>query len=254
MCITVKQMMQIEENGHQMGFLRKFMMENAGAAATKRLVEKFGDVKSKNVLVFAGLGNNGGDALVMARHLAGHGAEVKVLLLGCPENIKTEESKLNWSILENMIEMRNHHKLSSVHIMSLTKLEADLKGWRDDVSHPAPDPKGWRDLPDYLGDVEHEPDIIVDGILGTGITGEIREPFSKAINRFNDSFTCFKFAVDVPSGLDPQTGETSNICTKCDMTVTFHRMKVGMPKRKDVCGEIFVEKIGIPPEAEIGVL
>ena len=247
-------MMQIEENGHQMGFLRKFMMENAGAAATKRLVEKFGDVKSKNVLVFAGLGNNGGDALVMARHLAGHGAEVKVLLLGCPENIKTEESKLNWSILENMIEMRNHHKLSSVHIMSLTKLEADLKGWRDDVSHPAPDPKGWRDLPDYLGDVEHEPDIIVDGILGTGITGEIREPFSKAINRFNDSFTCFKFAVDVPSGLDPQTGETSNICTKCDMTVTFHRMKVGMPKRKDVCGEIFVEKIGIPPEAEIGVL
>ena len=246
--------MQIEENGHQMGFLRKFMMENAGAAATKRLVEKFGDVKSKNVLVFAGLGNNGGDALVMARHLAGHGAEVKVLLLGCPENIKTEESKLNWSILENMIEMRNHHKLPSVHIMSLTELEADLKGWRDDVSHPAPDPKGWRDLPDYLGDVEHEPDIIVDGILGTGITGEIREPFSKAINRFNDSFTCFKFAVDVPSGLDPQTGETSNICTKCDMTVTFHRMKVGMPKRKDVCGEIFVEKIGIPPEAEIGVL
>ena len=183
MCITVKQMMQIEENGHQMGFLRKFMMENAGAAATKRLVEKFGDVKSKNVLVFAGLGNNGGDALVMARHLAGHGAEVKVLLLGCPENIKTEESKLNWSILENMMEMRNHHTLSSVHIMSLTKFEADLKGWRDDVSHPAPDPKGWRDLPDYLGDVEHEPDIIVDGILGTGITGEIREPFSKAINQ-----------------------------------------------------------------------
>ena len=255
MCITVKQMMQIEENGHQMGFLRKFMMENAGAAATKRLVEKFGDVKSKNVLVFAGLGNNGGDALVMARHLAGHGAEVKVLLLGCPENIKTEESKLNWSILENMMEMRNHHKLPSVHIMSLTKFEADLKGWRDDVSHPnAADLKGWRDLPDYLVDVEHEPDIIVDGILGTGITGEIREPFSKAINRFNDSFTCFKFAVDVPSGLDPQTGETSNICTKCDMTVTFHRMKVGMQKRKDVCGEIFVEKIGIPPEAEHGVL
>jgi len=54
-------MMQIEENGHQMGFLRKFMMENAGAATAKRLVEKFGDVKSKRVLVFGGLGNNGGD-------------------------------------------------------------------------------------------------------------------------------------------------------------------------------------------------
>ena len=254
--ISVDQMYQIENKGHDMGFFKKFMMENAGAAAVRRLVEKFGSLEGKIILVFAGLGNNGGDALVMARHLAGHGAKVKVLLLGCPENIKTEESKLNWSILENMIEMRNHHKLPSVHIMSLTKFEADLKGWRDDVSHPnATDLEmSWTELPDYLVDVEHEPDIIVDGILGTGITGEIREPFSKAINRFNDSFTCFKFAVDVPSGLDPQTGETSNICTECDMTVTFHRMKVGMSKRKDVCGEIFVEKIGIPPEAEIGVL
>ena len=52
MCITVKQMMQIEENGHQMGFLRKFMMENAGAAATKRLVEKFGDVKLQKISSF----------------------------------------------------------------------------------------------------------------------------------------------------------------------------------------------------------
>ena len=69
MCITVKQMMQIEENGHQMGFLRKFMMENAGAATVKRLVKKFNDIKSKNILVFAGLGNNGGDGLVIARHL-----------------------------------------------------------------------------------------------------------------------------------------------------------------------------------------
>ena len=77
--------MQIEENGHQMGFSRKFMMENAGAAATKRLVEKLGDVKSKNVLVFAGLGNNGGDGLVIARHLAGYGSSVSVFLLGQPD-------------------------------------------------------------------------------------------------------------------------------------------------------------------------
>jgi len=52
----------------------------------------------------------------------------------------------------------------------------------------------------------------------------------------------------------PDTGETNKLCVNAKMTVTFHRMKVGMPKRKDVCGEIFVEKIGIPPEAEIDVL
>jgi NAD(P)H-hydrate epimerase len=89
--------------------------------------------------------------------------------------------------------------------------------------------------------------------LGTGITGEIREPYASAIDFINRE-NCFKFAVDLPSGLDPQTGETSNIHTKCDMTVTFHKMKQGIPKRKDLTGELFVEKIGIPPEAENGIL
>ncbi|MDH5416163.1 MAG: NAD(P)H-hydrate epimerase, partial [Nitrosopumilus sp.] len=97
------------------------------------------------------------------------------------------------------------------------------------------------------------PDVIVDGILGTGISGEIREPYASAINFIND-IECYKFAVDVPSGLDPQTGETANIYTNCDMTVTFHKMKQGIPKRKDLTGELFVEKIGIPPEAEEGIL
>jgi len=97
------------------------------------------------------------------------------------------------------------------------------------------------------------PDVIIDAILGTGISGEIREPYVSAINYINNS-SCFKFAVDVPSGLDPQTGETANIFVKSDMTVTFHKMKQGIPKRKDLTGELYAEKIGIPPEAEEGVL
>ena len=213
--ITVDQMYQIENKGHDMGFLKKFMMENAGAAAVRRLIEKFGNVESKNILVFAGLGNNGGDGLVMARHLVGHGANVTVIILDTPDKIKTEESTWNYSILQ---------KMSSVKLVTDDSLEIDSK-----------------------------PDIIVDGILGTGITGEIREPYASAINYINET-NCFKFAVDVPSGLDPQTGETANIYTKCDMTVTFHKMKQGIPKRKDLTGEVFVEKIGIPPEAEDGIL
>ena len=213
--ITVKQMMQIEENGHQMGFLRKFMMENAGAAAVRRLVDKIGDVSSKKVLVFAGLGNNGGDALVISRHLAGYGAAVTLVLLGSQDKIKTEESRWNWQLLE---------KMSSVRLIT-------------------------GDTPQYSFDV----DVIVDGILGTGISGTIREPYASAISFINKS-KAFKLAVDVPSGLDPDTGNTANICVKADITVTFHKMKTGMPKRKDMCGQIFVEKIGIPPEAEVGVL
>ena len=107
------------------------------------------------------------------------------------------------------------------------------------------------------GNLEHfnnlEFDIIIDGILGTGISGEIREPHASAIAFINESIKNI-VSVDVPSGLNPDTGETNQVCVNANMTVTFHRMKVGMPKRKDVCGEIFVEKIGIPPEAEIDVL
>ena len=213
--ITVDQMYNIENKGHDMGFLKKFMMENAGAAAVKRLVEKLGNVDSKNILIFVGMGNNGGDGLVMARHLAGYGAKVTVMLLGNPENIKTEESNWNWSILQ---------KMPSVKLMTGGSTDFDFK-----------------------------PDVIVDGILGTGISGEIREPYASAINYINET-DCYKFAVDVPSGLDPQTGETANIFTKCDMTVTFHKMKQGIPKRKDLTGELFAEKIGIPPEAEEGIL
>ena len=213
--ITVDQMYEIENKGHDMGFLKKFMMENAGAASVRRLVDKIGDVESKNILIFVGLGNNGGDGLVMARHLAGYNANVTVMLLGTSDQIKTDESNWNWSILQ---------KMSSVKLLSGNSLNFDFK-----------------------------PDIIVDAILGTGISGEIREPYASAINYINQS-NCYKFAVDVPSGLDPQTGETANIYTKCDMTITFHKMKQGIPKRKDLTGELHAEKIGIPPEAEEGIL
>ena len=209
--------MQIEENGHQMGFSRKFMMENAGAAAAKRLVGKFGSVKGKDVLVFAGLGNNGGDGLVIARHLAGYKSSVTVFLLGEPDNIRSEECSWNWNLLE---------KMESIKLLTGGNLE-------------------------YLNNLEF--DIIIDGILGTGISGEIREPHASAIEFINEK-VCQVVAVDVPSGLNPDTGEANKRCVNANMTVTFHRMKVGMQKRTDVCGEIFVEKIGIPPEAEIGVL
>jgi len=212
--ISVDQMYQIENNGHDMGFLKKFMMENAGAAAVKRLAEKV-DLEEKNVLIFVGMGNNGGDGLVMARHLSGYGSKVTVVLLGPPEKIKTEESNWNWSILK---------KMSSIKLIS-----------GNDVSF------------------DFNPDVIIDGILGTGISGDIKEPYASAINYINET-NCFKFAVDVPSGLNPDTGETANICVASDMTVTFHKMKRGIPKRKDLTGELYAEKIGIPPEAEEGVL
>jgi len=187
-------MMQIEENGHQMGFSRKFMMENAGAGATKRLVEKFGDVKSKNVLIFAGLGNNGGDGLVIARHLAGYGSSVTVFLLGEPDNIRSEECSWNWNLLE---------KMKSIKLLTGRNFE-------------------------LLNNLDKF-DIIIDGILGTGISGEIREPQASAITFINIA-NAFKLSVDVPSGEDPDTGNKNSPHVIANITVIFHRLKVGMPK------------------------
>ncbi|MGB6463149.1 MAG: NAD(P)H-hydrate epimerase [Nitrosotalea sp.] len=214
--ITVKQMMQIEENGHQMGFLRKLMMENAGASTARYLLEKYKNLQEKKIMVFAGLGNNGGDSFVVARHLTGFGCKPDVVLLGNPDKIKTEESRSNWKILE---------KMDSVNLMVASDPTLILL----------------------------DTDIIIDGILGTGISGKIREPYATAIDLINKS-QAFKLAVDVPSGLDPDSGSVIDKCVKADVTITYHKMKIGMPKRVDMCGKIIVEKIGIPPEAEVGVL
>jgi len=214
--ITVKQMMQIEENGHQMGFFRKLMMENAGAATARHIVEIYPDISLKKVTVFAGLGNNGGDAFVVARHLAGFGCRPTVILLGHPDGIKTEEARSNWKILE---------KMNSVNLLLTSK----------------------------TSEIINDAEIIVDGILGTGISGNIREPYSSAIDMVNQSHA-FKLAVDIPSGLDPDTGMVCDKCIKCDITITFHKMKIGMLKGQEMCGRIVVEKIGIPPEAEIGII
>ena len=210
--ISVRQMYDIENAGHAMGFHKQYMMENAGAAAVRRLIERIPDMSAKRMLVMAGPGNNGGDGLVMARHMAGYGTRVEVVMPSGAHAIKTGECRGNHSILQRM---------NSVML-------ADSPG-----------------APAY--------DVIVDALLGTGITGDIREPLASAISYINDS-GAFVFAVDTPSGLDPDTGRTANTYVTANMTVTFHRMKRGLPKRPDITGDIYAERIGIPPEAEEGIL
>ena len=209
MSISVKKMYGIEDAGHKMGFHKILMMENAGNIAVRRLLQHTNDISSKSVLVIAGMGNNGGDGLVMARHLAGYGAQTTVLFMNEPSNIKTTECKQNYDIIS---------KMPSITISNQM-------------------------------DTSKKYDIIIDAMLGTGITGDIREPYKTAIQYINDSES-FVFAVDTPSGLDPDTGDTANVFAKADMTVTFHKMKRGIEKRPDLTGITYAERIGIPPEAE----
>src|SRR5919204_1280932 len=100
--ITSDQMYRIEENGHTVLGMRRFlMMENAGHGIADFIVAKFkGSLYKKTVVTVCGTGNNGGDGFVAARHLAGHGPKMVVVLLGSPRDLRSEEAKLNWAIIE----------------------------------------------------------------------------------------------------------------------------------------------------------
>ena len=221
--ITSEQMYSIEENGYAIfGMKKLLMMENAGHGLADFVVsEKGPNLAGKKIISLCGTGNNGGDAMVASRHLSTqNGIEVTVALLGDTKNIKTEETTVNWSIIQ---------KMKSIEIL-----------------------KGPRVL-ELAENKIFDSDIIIDGIFGTGIKGEIREPFSSAIDLINAS-SAYVVAVDIPSGLDPNDGIFHEKCVKANATVTFHRIKKGLTAKKDYTGKVHLEKIGIPIEAEQGVI
>ncbi|AFU58360.1 carbohydrate kinase, YjeF-like protein [Candidatus Nitrososphaera gargensis Ga9.2] len=219
--ITSDQMYRIEENGHSVLGMRRFlMMENAGHGVADFIVHKFKRLKNKRIVAVCGTGNNGGDGFVASRHLAGHGTKITVILLGSPSDLRSEEARLNWGIIE---------KMNSIEIIFGKELTDEIK------SRIA------------------KANIILDSIFGTGIKGGIREPYASAIDAINKS-KAYVLAVDVPSGFDPNTGQIHEKCVRADATITFHRLKTGLTKGKKYTGPVHVEWIGIPPEAESGVL
>jgi NAD(P)H-hydrate epimerase len=219
--ITSEQMYRIEENGHSvLGMRRLLMMENAGHGLADFVAHKFKNLKNKKIVVICGTGNNGGDGFVAARHLVGHGARITVIFLGTPSELRTEEARINWSIIE---------KMDSIELIF------------------------GKDVTNEVRSRIAKAFMILDSIFGTGIKGEIREPYASAIDAINNS-KAYVLAVDVPSGFDPNTGQIHEKCIKANATVTFHRPKVGLAKGKKYTGPVHVEWIGIPPEAEKGVL
>jgi NAD(P)H-hydrate epimerase len=227
--ITSDQMYRIEDNGHNLiGMRRVYMMENAGHGIADFIVNKFkSGLKDKKIVALCGTGNNGGDGFVASRHLtcyytatATAAADITVILFGLPSSIRSEEAHINWKILE---------KMDSIKIIF------------------------GKDLTEDITAKITKADIIIDGIFGTGIKGEIRYPNDHAIDLINSS-RAYVVSIDVPSGLDPNTGRVHDKCVKADATVTFHRMKKGLLRNKKYTGIVHLECIGIPPEAERGVL
>ncbi|MFX1464925.1 MAG: NAD(P)H-hydrate dehydratase [Promethearchaeota archaeon] len=224
--ITPEDMKIVDMNTAYLGVPALLLMENAGRGITEAILENYpGPIADKKIVLVAGLGNNGGDGLVAIRHLTHYGCKGLVILLGRPEQIRSDLARTNWEILQ---------KLSlSVKLASL-KDSSQLKDLKKEITAS---------------------DIIIDGILGTGIKGKIREPIVsmiKLINSLSAAAESFITAIDVPTGLDPSTGNIQRPTVKANITVTFHKAKPGlvMKKNEKYTGKVIVKKIGIPWDAE----
>ena len=159
------------------------------------------------VTVVCGRGNNGGDAFVAARFLEEY--DLEVCLLGRPETITTEVARENWDAL-------GESEIPAREVRDSTGLE--------------------------LGD----PDLFVDAMLGTGVSGALREPAASAAAHMNGADAPV-LSVDVPSGLDGDTGELAGNAVEADHVVTFHASKPGLG---DLEATVTVADIGIPDAAE----
>ncbi|AGW14237.1 bifunctional ADP-dependent NAD(P)H-hydrate dehydratase/NAD(P)H-hydrate epimerase [Megalodesulfovibrio gigas] len=212
---TPAEMARWDREAMAFGIPGEMLMENASREALHVLLEETGDPAGKRILLFAGHGNNGGDAFCMARHLHDQGAHVR-LYHTKPPHAHTGETAF-------------HMKLAQ---------QAGV-------------PMQFLDMPsqELLHDPHFEPDIVVDGLLGTGLTGEMRPPFPLLVRAINAlRHRAFVFAIDIPSGLDGHTGRPCPDAVRAHATATFAAVKTGlaMPAAREYTGRLHVRHIGIP--------
>ncbi len=215
--VTSAQMKEIERKADEAGLSYYQMMENAGTGAAEYISSK-GSVEGKNVLIFCGKGNNGGDGFVVARKLKERGASVRVILTeGEP---KTEDAIKNRQICRSMF----------IPEMELTEEKGTgLTAWGEELS--------------FI--IEHT-NLIVDAIYGTGFHGELREPVRTVAGIINRS-RAEVYSLDIPSGLNADTGEADRDTVQADCTIVFHRLKPAHTDENCIvhCGQIQCISIGI---------
>ncbi|HLC71860.1 MAG TPA: NAD(P)H-hydrate epimerase [Candidatus Nanoarchaeia archaeon] len=204
--ITTTELRELEEQAIENGIAAGELMENAGRhvfLATRKRYELDG----KHIIVFCGTGNNGGDGLVAARYFAMK-YPVVVLLFGDKEKFSTATQK-NYDAIKK--------KVNVIHIQEKTGLEK----FHVQSNHGL---------------------VLIDALLGIGGKGPLHNPISFAIDYFN-TLPGFKVAVDVPSGLNPDTGDVKEKMCDVDLIVTFHDMKPGLQQFAE---KTVVVDIGLP--------
>lgn len=205
--VTAAQMKQLEEKANAHGLSYEDMMENAGQAAARILLERLPAFRTAAIL--CGKGNNGGDGFVVARKLFEAGRRVCIILTdGAPAG--------PGAVYTNYMRA----KRLSIPLFSL-----------DEV----------------LGQEERlvqNTDVIVDAVTGTGFHGQFRKNALLAAQMANRA-KGFVLALDVPSGVEADTGRAADGAVQADLTVTFHAKKPCHRLCRELCGEIRVARIGI---------
>ena len=240
--IGAAEMAEIDQAAQRLGVTADALMESAGTAVAEvaqvelaRLAAPTGETPL--TVVLCGPGNNGGDGLVVARRMAATGGRVLAVLVGDAGRISGPAAAHNWTVLQAMAAG------GSVELFV------------------APTPDMLLVLRPRLSPAT----LLVDALLGSGASGPLREPISTAVDLLNALRThalaagraCSVLAVDSPTRIDMTNGSRSDPVVEADLTVSFHRAKAGFALDREarrLAGRYFVAPIGIPLEAEDGIV
>ncbi len=215
--LTAEEMQKLDRTAiNELGIPGVVLMENAGLQVVEVIFRIIGDPAGKKVTVFAGKGNNGGDGFVVARHLLNAGADVKVLVFADLKEI-AGDAGINLKILRAM-----GHEVY---------------------------PLTGRDRMKIVQPAIRSADLIVDAVFGTGFKGTVPAQVGKVIEIINDSGKPV-VAVDIPSGLEANTGQVWGPCVRAVQTVTFGYAKIGLVVQQgpEFVGKLTVADISIPPD------
>ncbi len=227
------------------------LMENAGRGAAEHALEMLGGSstlpglrraqssravslssrkRDPHVCIICGAGNNGGDGFVVARHLHNRGVGLTVQLLAPRDKIRGD-ALINLEIVEKM------------HLYIRRPVAELAEGG---TARPQ---RGRLQRAEHTGLDFSKSDLIVDAMFGTGLAGEVREPFLSAIRAVNAAGRPV-LAIDIPSGLDANTGLVLGECVWATRTVTFALPKIGFTQNSgpEMAGEVVVADIGVPSE------
>jgi len=214
--VTASEMQEIDRRTiENFGIPGRVLMENAGRGATRFLLEQFPDIENKRVGVVAGRGNNGGDGYVMARYLKQKGVHVQVYLLTTANRVQGD---------------------AAANIKFLRPLDIPLVEIPDETSFS----KYQSEMAGF--------EVWIDAILGTGLKSNVKG-FYKTVIEFINGLNKPVFAVDIPSGLNSDTGQVCGACIRARATATFAFAKTGHIIHPGVqyTGALNIVDIGIPP-------